>query len=456
MNLLPSGNSKPGARSSGSPWHKLKAWAEGLRASPETGKANSPERHDRRLLWGLAVLLVILLLWAAWAPIDRIVRAEGRIISSARAQIVQNLEGGIVTEIAVREGVEVKAGQVLMRLSPVQANSSLQQGQTRVGALKAQQARLRAEADGSGSITFGADIPEAYQTLERNTFRERASRMGMEQSALRQQIAQRQAELIEAQSRARSLTTELELARRQSVMMDGLVKRGAASQMELLEAQGRTERLTTTYSEAVSSIPRLQSAIGETSARLSESTARLRADARTELAQVSSEIDRLGFLVGGDSDRLARTEVRAPASGYINRLYFNTIGGVAKAGDPLLEITPSESPLAVEARVRPDDRASLRAGLPARVMLGAYDYTVYGALDGRVMEVSADTLTDERGGRYYRVVVETTRATGRLANEVLLPGMTARADVILGQRSVMSYLLSPLLRFSQNALREPT
>jgi adhesin transport system membrane fusion protein len=262
--------------------------------------------------------------------------------------------------------------------------------------------------------------------------------------------------LIEAQSRSRSLASEFDLARRQSVMMEGLVKRGAASQMELLEAQGRTERLTTTYNEAVASIPRLQSAIGETSARLSESNARLRADASTELAQVSAEIDRLSFLVGGDSDRLARTEVRAPASGYINRLYFNTIGGVAKAGDPLLEITPSESPLAIEARVRPDDRASLRAGLPARVMLGAYDYTVYGALEGRVMEVSADTLTDERGGRYYRVVVETSRATGRLAHEVLLPGMTARADVILGQRSVLSYMLSPLLRFSSNALREPT
>lgn len=418
--------------------------------------ASVPHQSQDRLIWALGGLLLSLVVWAALAPVDRIVRAEGRIVSSARAQIVQNLEGGIVTEIAVREGVEVKAGQVLMRLSPVQANSNLQQGQTRVAALKAQQARLRAEAEGSGSIEFGAGIPEVYQVLERNTFRERGARMGMEQSALRQQVAQRQAEFIEAQSRAQSLASELELARRQSVMMDGLVKRGAASQMELLEAQGRTERLTTTYNEAVASIPRLQSAIGETSARLSESNARLRADARTELAQVSAEIDRLGFLIGGDSDRLARTEVRAPASGYINRLYFNTIGGVAKAGDSLLEITPSESPLAVEARVRPDDRASLRAGLSARVMLGAYDYTAYGALEGRVMEVSADTLTDERGSHYYRVVVETDGATGRLANAVLLPGMSARADVILGQRSVLSYLLSPLLRFSHNALREPT
>lgn len=453
MNLLPTSATEQ-AR-----WtRKLKAWFARGRVLNHTASAQGApvKDDDKRRLITLAALVLALCIWAAWAPVDRIVRAEGRIISSARAQIVQNLEGGIVTEISVREGIEVKAGQVLMRLSPVQANSSLQQGQTRVAALKAQQARLRAEADGSGSILFSADIPEAYQALERNTFRERASRMGLEQSALRQQIAQRQAELIETQSRARSLASELELARRQSVMMDGLVKRGAASQMELLEAQGRTERLTTTYSEAVASIPRLQSAIGETSARLSESTARLRADARSELAQVSAEIDRLGFMVGGDSDRLARTEVRAPASGYVNRLYFNTLGGVAKAGDPLLEITPSESPLAVEARVRPDDRASLRPGLPARVMLGAYDYTVYGALQGRVMEVSADTLTDERGSRYYRVVVETTSATGKLASEVLLPGMTAHADVILGQRSVMSYLLSPLLRFSSNALREPT
>ena len=146
---------------------------------------------------------------------------------------------------------------------------------------------------------------------------------------------------------------------------------------------------------------------------------------------------------------MSRTDVRAPIAGIINRLLFNTIGGVVKPGESVLEITPTEGPLAVEARVRPDDRASLRTGLPTRV-----HYTVYGALDGEVSEVSADTLQDENGQRYYRLLIQTLPAKGPLAEEVLLPGMTASADVIVGQRSIFSYFISPLLRFSTRALRE--
>jgi adhesin transport system membrane fusion protein len=384
------------------------------------------------------------------------VRAEGRIIASARSQIVQHLEGGIVTELLVREGQAVKAGEVMMRLSAVQAHTSVQQGQSKLWGLKAQHARLSAEAEGLSTIDFPAEIPEQLQKLEVNAFRERSSRSFAEKSVVRQQISQRQSDLAEAKTRAQGLTTELELARKQSALMEGLHRKGAASQMEMLEAQGRAQRLSTQYNDVVGSLTRLQSAVAESSARLSESNSRVRADVRTELSQVSAEIARFELAVDGDEDRLARTEVRAPTSGFINRLYFNTIGGVAKPGEPLLEITPSDGPVAVEARVRPDDRASLRPGLQTRVLIGAYDYAVYGSLEGRVVEVSADTVPDEHGQRFYRVVIQTNSAKGLLAKQSILPGMTAHADVVLGQRSVMSYVLSPLLRFTQRALREPT
>jgi adhesin transport system membrane fusion protein len=384
------------------------------------------------------------------------VRAEGRIIAAARSQIVQHLEGGIVSEILVREGQAVKAGDVLMRLSDVQANTSVQQGQSKLWALKAQHARLSAEAEGMEKPLFSEDIPQEFQQLEINAFRDRATRMQSEKLVLRQQVSQRQSELTEAKARANSLATELDLARKQSSLMEGLFKKGAASQMEMLEAQGRSQRLSTQYNDASGSIARLQSAVAEANARLEESNARVRADVRTELSQVSTEMSRFSLAVDGDEDRLARTEVRAPAGGFVNRLYFNTIGGVAKPGESLLEITPNDGPVAVEARVRPDDRASLRPGLDTRVMIGAYDYAVYGALDGRVIEVSADTVPDEHGQRYYRVVIQTQSAQGLLAQQSILPGMTARADVVLGQRSVISYLLSPLTRFKSQALREPT
>ena len=414
------------------------------------------ERHDQRWLLSLAVLLLVLLIWAAWAPVDRVVRAEGRIIPSTRAQLVQHLEGGIVRDIRVREGQNVKAGDILLSLTGTQANTDVEQGRNRILTLKSQQARLKAEAVGAASPDFPVDVPDAQRELERAAFRERADKIRSEQSALRQQINQRQSELSEAQNRLKNMATEVDVARKQLAVMEGLYRKGAGSQLEWLDAQGRLQRLSTTQGDITSSIPRLQAAIEEQSARLNESTARFRAEARAELAQISAEIQRFELNVNNDSDRQARNDVRAPVAGFVNKLNFNTLGGVIRPGEVVLEITPSEGPLAVEARVRPDDRARLRAGLPTRVLIGAYDYAIYGALEGQVTEVSADTLADENGQRYYRVLIQTGQAKGALAEQVILPGMTARADIVAGQRSVLSYVLSPLTRFATQALREPS
>lgn len=415
---------------------------------------SAAEKRGRRHVVWLALLLISLTAWAYWAPVDRVVRAEGRFIASDRAQLVQHLEGGIVREILVREGQTVKAGDVLLTLSDVQASNSVQQGENRIDALSAQLARLTAEANGSGAIVFDDSVSEKQKQLERAAFSDRNEKLRLEQSAIRQVIGQRQAELSEAQMRLQNLTSEVEVSRRQLGVMEGLYKKGAASQLEWLEAQGRFQRLTTSQGEVSGSIPRLQAAIAEQNARLNESTARFRAEARAELAAISAEIKRYQLNVRSDTDRLERNQVKAPLNGFVNKLNFNTLGGVVRPGEVLLEITPSEGPLAVEARVRPDDRAHLRQGLPARVIIGAYDYAVYGALEGRVAEVSADTLVDEQGQRYYRVLIETGEAHGLLASQVILPGMTARADVVAGQRTVLSFLLSPLMRFTQQAMTE--
>lgn len=411
-------------------------------------------KGERRLIAFLLFLAAVAFIWAAFAPIDRIVRASGRFIVSGRAQVVQHLEGGIVSDILAREGQHVEAGQVLLKLSQIQANTNLQQDQSHLQALMATQTRLKAEAQGDARLQFSSDIPEENRVLEEKAFAERGTRLAAELTALRQQVAQRQAELGEATNRSQSLASELDVAKRQDAMIDGLWRKGAASQMELLDAQGRSQRLNTQYRDTANSIPRLRLAVSEAEARLNEATARFRAEARAELNQTTAEIAKFHAAVGESSDRLSRTEVRAPTAGYINRLYFNTVGGVIKASEPVLEITPSEGGLMVEARVQPDDRATLRAGLPARVTVGAYDYTVYGALDGQVVEVSADTVPDENGHRYYRVIVETRPVKGALAKEVILPGMTANADVVVGQRTVLSYLLSPLTRFASKAFRE--
>lgn len=411
---------------------------------------------DQRLLVTLLGLVVAGLLWAMLLSVDRIVRAEGRIIAAGRSQVVQHLEGGIVSEINVREGQMVKAGDVLMKFSTAQANSSFRQGQSQLEVLQARRARLEAEDKGLLQPKFDASVSDAIAQQELNLMRVRLSHLQSERSVLSKQIEQRQAELSEARTRGVSLTQELALAKRQSGLMEGLFQKGAASQMEMLEAQGRTQRLNTQHNDVAGSIPRLQAAVLETQARLNELVSRYKSEVRNELNEVTASLANTKHVVSGEEDRLARTEVRSPVAGYVNRLHFNTIGGVAKPGEPLLEITPSEGRVAVEARVRPDDRGALRPGLETRVLIGAYDYAVYGALTGKLVEVSADTVPDEQGQRYYRVLIETDAAEGALAAQAILPGMTARADVVLGQRSIASYVFSPLLRFAHRALREPT
>jgi len=237
---------------------------------------------DRMLLALLVVLMVGAIAWAMVAPVDQIVRAEGRIIAAGRAQIVQHLEGGIVQQILVREGQEVEAGDVLMRLSDVQANTSVQQGRSRLQALLAQQARLTAEAQGQTAPQFPLGVPPEIQQEAVNAFKERLSRLRSERLVIGEQHTQRQAELNEARSRIVSTQIELDLARKQSNMMEGLAKKGAASQMELIDSQSRTQRLTTTLNDIQASLPRLQAAVSELSARLDESSARFRSDARTE------------------------------------------------------------------------------------------------------------------------------------------------------------------------------
>lgn len=395
---------------------------------------------------------VLMLLWSALAPVDIIVRAEGRLIPAGKAQIVQHLEGGIVRRLLVSEGEAVSAGQPLMELSDIRARSDLGQERSRLDALRGREARLEAEADGKGEIVFPADLKDPeVRRAEADAFHARNRRLQEELGVLRNQNAQKRSEIRETELRRQNQAAELEVVRRQAGVLEGLRAKGAASQLEVLEAQGRVQRLISQLSESDASLPRLRSAVAETESKLQEAGARFRAEALAELTQIRADVEKVNHEIEAGADRLDRSIVKAPVAGYINKLNINTVGGVVRPGDGVLEITPADNRVVMEGKVRPNDRASLRAGLPARIRLGAFDYATYGVLDGRVGEVSADTLTDERGERYYRVRVDATVAGSMNP----LPGMTAQADVIVGQRTVLSYVVSPLLRFRDSAFRDP-
>jgi adhesin transport system membrane fusion protein len=299
-----------------------------------------------------------------------------------------------------------------------------------------------------------SDDPSVQSELA--SFTARQAKLTQELSVLREQSAQRQAEVGEAASRQKSLISEYDLAQRQYKLVHSMFERNAASQLDDIQSLSKAQDAQSRLSATNAMIPRLNAAIAEAQAKMGEASSRFRADARSDLTTSENELARLQEEIKSRNDRVSRSEVRAPMDGVVNRVLMNTVGGVVKPGDAIIEMTPTDDKLVIEAKVSPTDRAQLMTGAPARVKVSAYDYGVYGSMKGVVTEVSADTVPEERGERFYRVKIEVTRDPREIDHSVaLMPGMTATADMIVGRRTVWQYLMSPLNRFGQTALREP-
>lgn len=410
---------------------------------------------QRTFVFLLLASSISILLWAAFAKVDVIVRTEGHIIPAGKSQIVQHLEGGIVRKILVQEGQVVAAGQPLMELSDIQARANLGQDQSRLDALRGREARLLAELNGQATIIFPKTLsdPDVIR-VESSAWQARRAQLAEEVRMLQAQGTQKKNELKEINSKQQNLLEELELAKKQYHVIAGLKKNNAASELEVLDSQTRIQRLKSQIAEATTAAPRLQAAQSESESRVKEAVARFRAEASSALTQVREELGKTSHEIGTNVDRLDRNIVRSPVAGLINKLNISTIGAVVRPSEILMEITPSDERILVQTRSNPNDRANLRRGLPARVRIGAYDYATYGTFEGHVTEVSADTLSDEKGSRYYRVNVEVdvsdllSRKSG-----VLVPGMAATADIAVGKRTILSYILSPLLKFRDGAFR---
>lgn len=414
----------------------------------------SPQRTFVMLL---LVSSISSLLWAGIAKVDVIVRTEGQIIPAGKSQIVQHLEGGIVRKILVQEGQVVVAGQPLMELSDVQTRSNLGQEQSRLDALRGREARLLAELNGHNTIVFPEKLndPNVIR-VETAAWQARRTQLAEEVQVLQAQAMQKKNELTETNSKQQNLLEELDLAKKQHQVIDGLRKNNAASELEVLDGQMRIQRLKSQIAEAANAAPRLQAAQSESESRMKEAIARFRAEASSALTQVREELEKSSHEIGTNVDRLDRNVVRSPVAGLVNKLNITTIGAVVRPSEILLEITPSDQRIVIQSRSNPNDRANLRRGLPARVRIGAYDYATYGTFEGHVTEVSADTLSDEKGNRYYRVNVEVDVSTllSRVRQpDVLVPGMAATADIAVGKRTILSYILSPLLKFRDGAFR---
>jgi adhesin transport system membrane fusion protein len=435
----------PPARLTAPAWW-FDAWWSGLR---------SMER-PRAFILTLVVLLLAAILWSIFARIDRVIRGEGIVVPSGHSQTVQHLEGGMVAQIDVHEGQVVKKGDVLYRINDTQASSVLDQGEVRLYGLRARVARLTAEANGDAEMIIPADTKpdDPAMQAELATFRARHESFSEQQATARTQLEQRNAELNEAESKLASARSEHETAMNQWQVVNALQAQKAASQMEVLDAKAREQRLASVITETSALLPRIRASIAEAQSHMRETSAKIRSDASVELSAAQVDLAREAEEIRNQSDRVNRTDVRAPIGGVVNHVFFNTLGGVVKPGDALVELTPVDGDLVIEARIRPSDRGELRPGLPARIKISAYDYAVYGSLPGEVTEISADTLSNEHGDRFYRLKVSVAKTLKQRSDKPIYPGMTVNVDVVVGNRTPAEYLISPIRRFYQSAFRE--
>lgn len=412
--------------------------------------------RESRLIVRAALLVVLMLLvWAAFARIDEVTRGDGRVIPSRQLQVVQSLDGGVVTEILVSEGQTVEPGDVLLRLEEVRASSDVRETAAQGFALKARQARLRALAEGARFSPPSAGGAEEAHIVEeeRRLYEARLSELATTLSINQQQLQQRQQELSEMRARKTSADSNRELAQQELVKTRPLLATGAVSEVEILRLERDVAKSRGDAEQATAQIARVQAAIGEAQRKIQETELVFRNDARKELAEVVGKINALNQGAVGLADKVDKAQVRSPVRGRVQRLLANTVGGVVQPGKDIVEIVPLDDALVLETKVSPRDIAFIHPEQKATVRLTAYDFAVYGGLEAVVENISPDTVVDDRGNAFYLVRVRTERDQ---FNERLpiIPGMTAEVDILTGRKTVLSYLLKPVLRAHAHALRE--
>ncbi|AEP08458.1 HlyD family type I secretion periplasmic adaptor subunit [Micavibrio aeruginosavorus] len=415
---------------------------------------------SRHLILVFSVLFfVVFVLWASFAPIDEVTRGQGKVIPSGEVQIIQSLDGGIVDEFMIREGDEVTANQIIMRLRNLDASSDLGVNQAKYLGLLATIARLRAEAEGKATPEFPENVmkgaPQSV-TEQLEAFRANTQSLNAQLAVYQQQLAQREQEVRELNTRAADLREVIRLSRSERDMIAPLVERGSAPKIELIQLERGLKEKQSELNSALSALPRAQSAVAEAKAKIDEVTDTVRAQAQTELSAKQIEMNAISQTLGSLEDRKTRTEIRSPVNGTIKDLKINTVGGVVKPGDPIVEIVPKDDQLLVEAQIRPSDIAFLYPGQAAVVKITAYDFSIYGGLKGELVDISADSITNEKGESFYRVKVRTNENSLKRKGEVLpiIPGMVASVDIMTGKKTVMEYILKPLIKTVDGAMRE--
>lgn len=422
--------------------------------------AVKPRRASTLLLWILAAFVVVFIVWAAFAELERTVRAGGRVIPSSQLQVVSVLEGGILQDILVEQGQMVRAGQELVRLDPTQSGGEYGSGQAALAALAAKVARLEGETSGRSPAFPQASTAVAAEqiAIERGLHGSRMADLASMTTAGRARVTQAERAVAEAEAAWRARSAAYDARLRETAIIRPLVDRGIEPRLSLSQAESAEAIAASEMAAASAAIARSQASVAEAQATLSRSLQDWRSQAANELAAAQAELSARRSTMPALAERRDRTVVRAPLAGRVNRVLVTTVGSAVAPGVPIAEIVPSKENLLIEARVRPQDIAFVRIGQQANVEITAYESSVYGRLDARVVSISPDAVAEPQTGEtFYHVRVRTLDnalhdALGRPLP--IGPGMVANVNLIGDKRTVLEYLLTPITRLRETAFRE--
>jgi adhesin transport system membrane fusion protein len=410
---------------------------------------HSTPRRSRLILYFWLLTVVFFLLWASIAKVDEIVRAEGKIVPSGENKMLQNLEGGIIEEIAVKEGAAVKKGDVLLKIKNLKSKSELAGYLSKYYELAAKATRLKAQAK-HRSLKFDEVLKKEHPELvarETSLYHANMGRLKAQINTLEKQIYQKKEQLHEAQAKLKNLERSYALIEEEVKMSEPMVREGVKSKVDFLKLQREANAIRTEIDSVKITIPRIKSAIAEIESRIKEVKLEFESKSEKEMNEALGEMERLTEKIKAFQDSVRRLLVRSPVDGLVKKLYVNTIGGVVRSGMDLVEIVPLDKNLIAEVKVSPKDIAFIYPGQKALVKFTAYDFAIYGGLTGKVVGISPDTVTDKKDRTFYIVRIETSDNNLVLNGQRLkiIPGMVVNVDIITGKRTILDYLLKPML-----------
>ncbi len=410
------------------------------------------------LLFSVILTFVVLTLWAGFSEIDEITRGEGKVIPSTKLQVVDHLEGGIIQEIHIHEGDIVKKGQLLLKIDNTIAQARFSEGQTLYYRFIASVARLRAQISGKAFVVPEEVVEKAPLEAEdaMRLYKAHQEDLKNEQLIADQEVEQKKQEHNELTSRVEELGMQLGLISDKVKKITPLVEQSLEPEITLTDLKIRESELRSESASLQSNIARAKAAVLQAEQRARQISIKFKAEDWNELKDVNNKLASAQGSFTSEGDRFSRTEVRSPVRGIVKQLLVTTVGGVVQPGEDLVEIVPLEDTLLIEAKINPKDVAFLRPGLKASVKITAYDYSVYGDLKGEILRVSADSITDEEGNVFYKAFLKTDGTILSKSKKALpiMPGMVSSVDILTGKKTVLNYLLKPILKAKEKALTE--